>query len=221
MIHIELTHILHKSYGEYSIPCAAASTAQSSKTTKPTARTIPYPAHPTHASLLTILGTVFRVSPNELSFCSTASWKAIYGHRAGQPALIKSPFYDMYGASFKSLCIGSERSPEKHARMKKSLAPAFSAKALAEQEDIVSSCVDRFVAKIGECSSKAVGRGFNMTKWYEMVAFDILGELGKFRRFAWCIEVCGLIDMIAAFGESFHSIENGVYPALRHLGNAH
>lgn len=120
-------------------------------------------------------GGVFRVSPNELSFSSVASWKAIYGHRpTGQPTLIKSKFYDMYGASFDSLCIGSERNPEKHARMKKSLTPAFSTKALSEQEDIVTACIDRFIARVGGYKKKAL----DMTKWYEMVAFDILGEVG-------------------------------------------
>ncbi|KAJ5607121.1 benzoate 4-monooxygenase cytochrome P450 [Penicillium hordei] len=133
-------------------------------------------------------GPVFRVSPNELSFASVASWKGIYGHRAsGQPPLIKSKFYEIYGAGFGSLCIGSERDPEKHSRMKKCLSPAFSLRSLGDQEAIVSQCVDRFVSRMGEPELNA--GGLNMTKWYEMVAFDILGEL--------------------AFGESFHSIEDG------------
>ncbi|KAJ5973643.1 hypothetical protein N7481_010853 [Penicillium waksmanii] len=70
---------------------------------------------------------VFRVSPNELSFASVGSWKEIYGHRhSGQRPLVKSKFYEIYGAGFDSLCIGSERNPDKHTRMKKSLSPAFS-----------------------------------------------------------------------------------------------
>ncbi|EAW12425.1 cytochrome P450 [Aspergillus clavatus NRRL 1] len=133
-------------------------------------------------------GPVFRVSPNELSFASVASWKDIYCHRAtGQLPLIKSKFYDIYGAGFGSLCIGSERDPDKHTRMKKSLSPAFSLRSLGDQEAILSQCVDRFVSRMGEPELNA--GGLNMTKWYEMVAFDILGEL--------------------SFGESFHSIEDG------------
>lgn len=117
------------------------------------------------------------MSPNELSFASVSSWKSIYGHRpVGQKTLIKSKFYEIYGAGFKSLCIGSERNPQNHSRMKKSLSAAFSAKALTEQETIVSQCVDRFVTRVGELG--ADGHGLDMTKWYEMVAFDVLGELG-------------------------------------------
>lgn len=62
---------------------------------------------------LCIIGPIFRVSPNELSFASATSWKSIYGHPgAGKPTLIKSEFYNMYGSGFDSLCIGSERDPK-------------------------------------------------------------------------------------------------------------
>ncbi|CAI7653290.1 unnamed protein product [Penicillium pancosmium] len=91
--------------------------------------------------------------------------------------MVKSKFYEIYGAGFDSLCIGSERNPDKHTRMKKSLSPAFSLRSLEEQAGIVSQCVDRFITRIGEPDLNM--RGLNMTKWYEMVAFDILGELGK------------------------------------------
>ncbi|KAI9168061.1 putative cytochrome P450 [Paramyrothecium foliicola] len=134
-------------------------------------------------------GPVFRVSPNELSFASVNSWKDIYGHNVGQKqTLVKSEFYDMYGAGFDSLCIGSERDPQKHRRMKQSLSAAFATKALREQEAVVSSRVDAFVERIGQDGKHGSG-GLNMTKWYEMLAFDILGEM--------------------AFGESFDCIENG------------
>ena len=92
----------------------------------------------------------------------------------------------MYGAGFSSGCIGSERDPQKHARMKRTLATAFSTKALIAQEKIVQSQVDRFIDKLGKLGA---GRnGLNMTDWFEMIAFDILGEM--------------------AFGESFHSVED-------------
>lgn len=107
---------------------------------------------------------------------------------AGKPTLIKSEFYDMYGSGFNSLCIGSERDPKKHSRMKKSLSAAFSTKALLEQEEIINRCVDGFVARIGKDGAPGT-KGLDLTKWYEMVSFDILGEM--------------------AFGESFHCIESG------------
>lgn len=70
--------------------------------------------------------------------------------------------------------------------MKRSLLAGFFARALQEQEPIVQSCVNNFVTQIG----KRVGKeAIDMTEWFEMVAFDILGEM--------------------AFGESFHCVENG------------
>ncbi|KAL8898400.1 MAG: hypothetical protein Q9207_006723 [Kuettlingeria erythrocarpa] len=102
--------------------------------------------------------------------------------------MIKSEFYKMYGAGFNSLCIGSERDPRKHSQMKKNLSNAFSTKALLEQEAIVTRLMDSFVTRIGRDGGPG-SAGLNMTKWYEMVAFDILGEM--------------------AFGESFGSVERG------------
>lgn len=136
-------------------------------------------------------GPVFRVSPNELSFASAASWKGIYGFPPpGSQHLIKSEFYDVFGSSYKTGCIGSERNPTIHARKKKNLVAAFSAKALAAQEPIVQECLDRFVDKLGPLSEKSEGRGINVVQWFEMAAFDILGEM--------------------AFGEGFGCIEKGI-----------
>ena len=131
------------------------------------------------------------MSPNELSFATANSLTDIYGHaKGGASQPIKSKFYDMYGSGYDSLCIGSERDPKRHGRMKKSLAAAFSTKALSEQEDIINGCVDHFVDAIAErLDGDAGGKGLNMTKWYEMLSFDILGEM--------------------AFGESFHAVKDG------------
>ncbi|KAJ5058638.1 cytochrome P450 [Bipolaris maydis] len=120
-------------------------------------------------------GHVVRVSPNELSFASVESWKAIYGHRVGgAPTPIKSEFYDVFGAGFKSLCIGSERDPHEHGRMRKMLSAAFSTRVLLEQEDIITKAVDQFIDKLGTDGVQV--NGLNMTKWYEMVAFDTVGK---------------------------------------------
>lgn len=131
---------------------------------------------------------MFRVSPNELSFSSVASWKDIYGHSPGRQTLIRSEFYDMFGAGFSKLCISSERDPKKHAAVKRSLTNAFSTRSLLEQEDIITGNIDAFVARIGHDGGKG-SEGLNMTKWYEMISFDILGEM--------------------AFGESLHCIDTG------------
>jgi hypothetical protein len=139
-------------------------------------------------------GPVFRVSPNELSFASVDSWKAIYGFPPpGQPQLIKGEFYDVYGSAYKTGCIGSERDPKVHAQKKKNLTAGFSTKALALQEPIVQKCWDQFVAKVGPLS-RQTEQGINIVKWLEMVTFDILGEM--------------------AFGEGFECVKKGEYSLI-------
>lgn len=94
----------------------------------------------------------------------------------------------MYGSGFDSLCIGSTRDPVEHNRMKRVLAAGFSNKALLDQEEIIQNCVDQFVQRIGEAGSQH--EGLDLKEWYEMITFDVLGEM--------------------AFGESFHCVENGM-----------
>lgn len=134
-------------------------------------------------------GPVFRASPNELSFASLQSYRDIYGFPTpGKEQCIKSDFYDIFGNGFATGCIGSERNPKLHAKKKKNLLAAFSAKALAAQEDIIQRCIDGFVSKIGPISQKTA-EGINMVEWFEMSSFDLLGEM--------------------AFGESFGCIRSG------------
>lgn len=103
---------------------------------------------------------------------------------------VKAAFYDVFGAGFGRRCIGSERDPHKHGEMRRMLSPAFSQRSLLEQESIIARVIDQFVRIIGEKAPPG-SNGINMTKWYEMSSFDILGEM--------------------AFGESFHSLETGKF----------
>ncbi|KAI0534394.1 putative cytochrome P450 [Xylaria digitata] len=134
-------------------------------------------------------GAVVRVSPNELSFASIESWKDIYGHATGgRGTCVKGEFYDVFGGGFNSSCIGSERNPKEHGRMRKALSNAFSTKSLLEQEVVVNENVDAFLKRLGADGGPGT-KGLNMTIWFEMIAFDILGEM--------------------SFGESFGSVAQG------------
>ena len=130
-------------------------------------------------------GPVVQVAPTEVSFCSPGSWQAIYAGTKGNPqsAFQKSDFYD----AFVSLCtsIVSERSPEKHREMHRYLSPALSDRSLKQQEYLIAGIIDKFVQRIGEASDKTV----NLTQWFNLVTFDIIGEL--------------------AFGKSFDGVETG------------
>ncbi|KAI4602264.1 hypothetical protein KJ359_009503 [Pestalotiopsis sp. 9143b] len=107
-------------------------------------------------------GDVVRIAPNELSFYSPQS---------------KSPPR-----------IVSARDPEVHARQRKALSHAFSAKALRGQETIVHEYVDLFIqqlSRLGNAGQKAI----DASEAYNWVTFDIIGDL--------------------AFGESFNAVADG------------
>lgn len=77
--------------------------------------------------------------------------------------------------------------------MRKMLNPAFSQRGLLEQEEIITGVVNKFVNILAEKGGPG-SKGVNVTKWYEMNSFDILGEM--------------------AFGESFHSLDTGRFLTL-------
>ena len=132
------------------------------------------------------LGPVFRISPNELSFASYSSWKDIYGYKSkgeGTETFIKSEFYEIYASGYKTMCIGSEQDPETHGIMKRTLSPAFSTKALLDQEIIIRECIDGSLKKIQSLPVSQT-TGLDMTKWFGMMAFDIFGE-----RSVYCMEL--------------------------------
>ena len=134
-------------------------------------------------------GSVVRVAPNEVSFNSYQSWTDIYGFRPGHRVFIKSDFYE--GGSFSARGVHSmavERSVDAHAQMRRHLSHAFSSQSLAEQEALIAESVDKFINVVGERGSKDEG-GFNMSKGFGMVAFDIIGDL--------------------AFGETFGGLDSG------------
>ena len=134
------------------------------------------------------LGPVVRVAPHELSFNTAQAWKDIYGHRKGHATFIKSHFYD--GGSFANQAhsIVSERDPVEHSKMRKHLSSAFSDRALKEQEHLVAEKADEFINQIGKLGSTPTG--IDMTLWFNLLTFDVLGEL--------------------AFGQSFDGLKLGM-----------
>ena len=131
-------------------------------------------------------GPVVRISPNQLSFCTSASWRDIHGHKPGGKPFLKSSWYEQFPDDPRQ--IVSEPNPVRHAAMRKTLSHGFSATALIAQEDRVHHFVDLLIAQIGKHCTQAPG---DMTKWYNYATFDVIGEL--------------------AFGESFGCLESGEY----------
>lgn len=130
-------------------------------------------------------GPVVRVAPNELSFSSLQSWKDIYGQRAGHQTFVKSNFYAGGNFANQASSIVSEQDPANHKDMRKYLSSAFSDRSLKEQEPLIAGVIDRFIDQIGRLG----GDGIDMTMWFNLMTFDVIGEL--------------------AFGRSFGGVESG------------
>ncbi|KAF2003109.1 cytochrome P450 [Amniculicola lignicola CBS 123094] len=131
-------------------------------------------------------GTIIRVSPNELSFCSPESWTAIYMPRnKGVAKIPKNEFYDMFGAGMEVQSLGTERDPVLAHQKRALFSAALSAKALAKQETVIQKNVDLFVSKLGKLGSGE--EGINMTKWFIYLGFDIIGEMSFGESFG-CVE---------------------------------
>lgn len=71
--------------------------------------------------------------------------------------------------------------------MRRFLSHAFSQRSLAEQESLIAGVIDTFMRQLNEKAKE--GAVIDLTMWFNMMTFDIIGEL--------------------AFGESFQGIETG------------
>ena len=132
-------------------------------------------------------GSVVRIAPNQLSFCSSSSWKDVHGHKPGRKPFLKGPWYRPFPQDHYN--IVSVSNPGHHALMRKSLSHGFSSGALIAQEDRLQYFVNKFVDQIDLRFTHTAG---DMTKWYNYVTFDAIGEL--------------------AFGEPFGCVESGRCP---------
>jgi cytochrome P450 len=83
--------------------------------------------------------------------------------------------------------IVSERDPEAHGQMRRYISHAFSDRSLSEQEPLIAKTIDKFITKLEK--KGAPEKGFDIGKGFEMMTFDIIGDL--------------------AFGETFGGMDSG------------
>ncbi|RWA04907.1 hypothetical protein EKO27_g10196 [Xylaria grammica] len=131
-------------------------------------------------------GDVVRTGPNELSFATAEAYQDIHGHVSkGKARFLKTEFYDNDDPTPR---VTGARDPEVHARQRKALSHAFSAKSLREQEEIVQKYIDGFMMQLGRVGENGK-KALNMSETFNWLTFDVIGDL--------------------AFGEPFGGIEKG------------
>ncbi|KAF6845032.1 cytochrome p-450 [Colletotrichum musicola] len=118
-------------------------------------------------------GPVVRIAPDELSFTSGAAWKKIYGQRSPEfpKALDGRGIAPAHINGRKTLMTEDQ---ERHARLRRAINPAFSERALREQEGYFQNHSDTLVRQLmKECKKGAV----DLSTWFNLLAFDIVSDL--------------------------------------------
>ena len=129
-------------------------------------------------------GSVVRCGPNELSFTSPAAWKDIYGH--GHAEL---PKYFPNGIGIRDAAASNiiNSHAHDHFRFRRAMLPAFSDRALEQQEDIIQGYVNLLISRLRNVAKS--DRVTDMKDWYTFTTFDLIGDL--------------------AYGTSFGGLETG------------
>lgn len=113
-------------------------------------------------------GEVVRIGVNELSFINPSAWKDIYGH--GHAELRK---YFPPNAVNPNQIIAANSS--NHFRMRRAMLPAFSEKALAQQERLIRVYIDLLMQRLSQCAQS--GKSADMARWYNLTTFDLIADL--------------------------------------------
>ena len=102
-----------------------------------------------------------RVAPNELTFIRAGAFKEIYGHRVGQPELVKDKKY--FSGMGEPTLVHSDK--VSHAYLRKMLASGFSDGALQKQEVVIQEYLRVFMERLrghGESDDDVV----DMIEWF-------------------------------------------------------
>ncbi|KAF9873137.1 cytochrome P450 3A19 [Colletotrichum karsti] len=122
-------------------------------------------------------GPVVRIGPNELSFATEDALKTIHnpgpngGHFTKQ-GTIESLLAKLIWAAPNLLTTTDKTA---HKRLRTALQPAFTAKALMEQEDIVQHHVSRAVETLGKALNNE--KSINISDHFSRMIWSIVGDL--------------------------------------------
>ena len=134
-----------------------------------------------------------RTSPDELSFVNAQAWKDAYGHG---PKGARGSTPHKYWPRYDLFAMNNEKSVEmlggeEHARVRRIFNPAFSDRAVKQQEPVFMKYVNLLEAKLREGLEKDPDHKFDMVTMFNFTTFDIMGDL--------------------TFGEPLQLLANGEY----------
>lgn len=115
-------------------------------------------------------GPVVRISYDELSYTTSGAWRKIYTQR--QPEFSKC----LDGRGIAPPTVNGKyamptENQERHGRLRRAVNPAFSERALREQEGFLQTHSDNLLVQLGKQSRTGP---VDMTWMYNLCAFDIV-----------------------------------------------
>ncbi|KAF1841975.1 cytochrome P450 monooxygenase-like protein [Cucurbitaria berberidis CBS 394.84] len=137
-------------------------------------------------------GHVVRINPDELSFTDPNAWKDVYGHGTkGTTGSVPHKNWATYGQSPNGVKNLLQARDNDHSRMRKIFTPAFSDRALKQQEPLFVRYADQLVSRLLEGTEANPDQKWDMVKMYNFTTFDVMGDL--------------------TFGEPLHMLDNAEY----------
>jgi cytochrome P450 len=113
----------------------------------------------------------------------------IYGHGTkGTSGTPPHKYWFRYGKTINGEPNLIQAREEAHSRQRKIFTPAFSDRALKQQEPLFLKYTEKLVSKIKEGIEQNPNQKFDMVKLYNFTTFDIMGDL--------------------TFGEALHMLDN-------------
>jgi len=140
--------------------------------------------------LHTTYGEVVRIAPDELSFISGESaWHDIYGAHTGEKAATGKYLKDRrwFAEPYNDTWSILQADAEAHPRMRRILAPAFSDRALREQESLIQGYVDLFVQRLHEQASGTENGEVDLVRWFNYFTFEYV-FLARRHPIVWCAQ---------------------------------
>jgi cytochrome P450 len=138
-------------------------------------------------------GPVLRIAPNEVTFASKEAWNDIFQPRPNHQPFLKDPLWWSSQPDHPNSIINAIN-PEVHARIRNSLAPGFTLRALRNQEPFIQRYVNLLVERIEQQTEEVEPSQWlelDISPWINFTTFDIFGALG--------------------FGESFDCLQHSRY----------
>ena len=113
--------------------------------------------------------SAIRVNPKEVYFNTGAAWQDIYGH--GHTPQLPKPMRSPPGETHNIV----NANDIDHTRFRRTLAHAFSDRALREQESLLQGYTSSLISRLSEFATS--NKPVNVVKYYNFTTFDIIGDL--------------------------------------------